>query len=60
MPNVAKHVAGVRLNQKAKNNALNSFRFELWLLSDDEKCKENDEIKKYLETRIIGELLKDI
>lgn len=59
MPHIEKHVAGVKLNQKTKGNTLNSFRFELWLLSDQEKCAENEEIKRYLETRIIGELLKD-
>ena len=59
MPQIEKNVAGVKLNQKAKNNTLNSFRFELWLLDDQEKSPENEEIKKYLETKIIGELLKE-
>jgi len=59
LPQVKEGVVGVRLVQKAKGGALSSFRLELWLSGDEEKSATQEEIRKYLETQIIGEILKD-
>ena len=59
LPQVKEGVVGVRLVQKAKGGALSSFRLELWLSGDEEKSAANEEIRKYLETQIIGDVLKD-
>ena len=52
-------IVGVRLVQKAKNNSLSSFRLEVWLSGDDEKSDTSEAIKKFLEDKIIGDMLKD-
>jgi len=38
-------ISGVRFVQKSKKDQLNSFRIEMWLLSDDEHSDINNQIK---------------
>ena len=51
-------VSGIRLVQKARDDRVNGYRVEIWLLSGDEQNQCTQEIKKYFDNNIKQDLLR--
>jgi hypothetical protein len=60
MPHIKESVAGVRLVVKAKNQIFSNFRFELWMTKKDEKSAVLKDLKKYIEQKIITDILSHV
>ena len=54
--NLTEGVSGIRLVQKAKNNSINGYRLEIWLLSDQSENPVTKQITAYLEDYIINDI----
>ena len=54
--NETEGVSGVRLVQKAKNNSINGYRLEVWLLSDQSENAVTKQITAYLEDYITNDI----
>lgn len=59
MPHVKDGVAGLRLVQKAKNQTFSNFRIELWMTQGDEESQVVKDLKSYLESCIIVNILQN-
>jgi len=54
--NETEGISGIRLVQKAKNNSINGYRLEIWLLSDQSENAITKLITSYLEDYIINDI----